>query len=204
MEENQNVSKCRKSFTNNQDVAICNAWLAITQDPIVSNLLTSQNFWDRVLENYTIHANDQSLRTKTSIQSRSGTIMRSCNKFHGYLSQIENRQQSGMTGVDKVPETPNSQDSNHLPFENTINDLNKRPISKKAEKELGKKKLVDASSTRLCDLMFEFNMQTCEAQERKAHAEERKLQILEEANEREKRKAEMELKIMMEKHEREQ
>ncbi|KAK1563216.1 hypothetical protein Q3G72_024167 [Acer saccharum] len=102
MEENQNISKRGKSFTNNQDVAICNAWLAITQDPVVGNLQTSHNFWDRVLENYTIHVNDQTVRTKTSIQSRWGTIMRSCNKYRGYLSQIENRQQSGMTEVDKV------------------------------------------------------------------------------------------------------
>ncbi|KAK2634975.1 hypothetical protein Ddye_029767 [Dipteronia dyeriana] len=119
--------------------------------------------------------------------------MRSCYKFHGYLSQIENRQRSGTTEVDKVlqekllyidiekkkfafdhcwevlkqgikwhdlamqtkqnhaiieisdmphptspsqvPETPNSQDSNHFPFENNINDLNKRPIGRKVEKE---------------------------------------------------------------------
>ena len=49
-----------------------------------------------------------------------------------------------------------------------------------------------------------FEKQPSESDTRKALAEERKLQILEEANERERRKAEVELKIMMDKNDREQ
>ena len=43
------------------------------------------------------------------------------------------------TSSSQVLETHNSQDSNHLPFENDINDLNKRPIGRKAKKESRKK-----------------------------------------------------------------
>ena len=53
-------------------------------------------------------------------------------------------------------------------------------------------------------LFSEFNKQACETEKRKALAEERKLQFLEEANQRERQKAEVELKVMLEKNAREQ
>ncbi|PON33036.1 No apical meristem-associated, C-terminal domain containing protein [Parasponia andersonii] len=254
MEESQNLTKRGKSFTNNQDVAICNAWLAIVQDPVVGNLQTSNNFWDRVLEHYTKNANDESIRSRISIISRWGRIMRSCNKFRRHLTQIENRRQSGMTEAKMVlqakqlyieiekkkfifdhcweilKQSVKWQDLAAEERKNatisTINDFphssspskvlgipvsqysnTKRLICMKAEKESQKKSnlVVDStSSSCLCDLMFEFNKQSSEAQELKAVYEERKLRLLEEANERERRKAELELKIMVEKNDREQ
>ena len=88
----------------------------------------------------------------------------------------------------------------------SLTQILKDPLVGRLKKNHGKKKkkVVDASSTRFCDMMFELNKQTSKAQERKARVKERKLQILEEANEREQRKAQMELKIMMERNEREQ
>ena len=102
MGEKQHHAKRGKSFTNSQDIAICNAWLAMIQDPIVGTLQRSDNFWGRVSENYAKNADDQSVRSSTSIQSRWGIIMRSCKKFHECLSQIENKQQNGMTKGDAV------------------------------------------------------------------------------------------------------
>ncbi|XP_050203358.1 uncharacterized protein LOC126653496 [Mercurialis annua] len=103
-------------------------------------------------------------------------------------------------------ESPMSQDLNDSPVQIDITEPTiERPIGRKAEKESRKRsRMADTFSSRLCDLMCDFNKQTIEAQQRKALVEERKLRVLEEANDRERKKAELELKIMMEKHESEQ
>ena len=62
MEESPNFAKHGKSFTNYQDVVCCNSWLAITHDPTVGNLQTSNTFWNKVLEDYKKNANDQSVK----------------------------------------------------------------------------------------------------------------------------------------------
>ncbi|EXB30115.1 hypothetical protein L484_001519 [Morus notabilis] len=78
---------------------------------------------------------------------------------------------------------------------------------KRDEKESRKKKskvvVVDTSTARFCDLLSEFGKQAREIESRKALAQERKLQILEETNHRERKKAEVELRIMVERNERE-
>ncbi|KAM1495966.1 hypothetical protein ACFXTO_030622 [Malus domestica] len=71
-----------KSFTLDQDVAVCNARLSVSQD----------------LLNIT---GDQNERSRCSVQSRWKIILGSCNQFHECLTKIEQKQ-SGLTESNKV------------------------------------------------------------------------------------------------------
>ena len=99
--EGSSKTKREKSFTTEEDVAICRAWWHITEDPIVGNSRSHTHFWGRIFENYCSLQNDHS-RTQVSISSRWGVIMKCCNKFHGYLAQVENLHPSGASQVDIV------------------------------------------------------------------------------------------------------
>lgn len=48
-------TKREKSFSKAGDVAICSAWLCITQDPVVSNWQPQAVFWRQIIENYVQH-----------------------------------------------------------------------------------------------------------------------------------------------------
>ena len=73
-------TKREKSFTIEEDVAICRAWCHITEDSIVGNSQSHAHFWERIFENYSSLQNDHS-RAQVSISSRWGVIMKCCNKF---------------------------------------------------------------------------------------------------------------------------
>ncbi|GAB2263256.1 hypothetical protein Droror1_Dr00004253 [Drosera rotundifolia] len=101
MGENQPKSRRGKSFTCKQDRAICYAYLNITQDLTIENSQSSGYFWNRIYEHY-IGSTCDDARSQVSIQSRWGTIMKYCNKFFGFLSQIQNAHQSGMNEANVV------------------------------------------------------------------------------------------------------
>lgn len=94
-------TKRGKGFTPALDIAICNAYLCISQDAIVGNSQPQSVFWSRVLEEYTKKTDDSS-RTINSIQSRWREIQKLCAKWSGYLKSIEAKNQSGQTEADKV------------------------------------------------------------------------------------------------------
>ncbi|KAH7857718.1 hypothetical protein Vadar_015836 [Vaccinium darrowii] len=85
-----------KSFTPEQDEAICRAYLCITEDPIIGNSQPRSQFWQRVLQQYQEKTNDVQ-RTEASIKARWQNIQKCCNKFRGCLRSIEALNQSGMT-----------------------------------------------------------------------------------------------------------
>ncbi|CAL9010725.1 unnamed protein product [Prunus brigantina] len=90
-----------KSFTLEQDVAICNARLNIFQDPFNVVSKPQYNFWDRIYQNYVELTGDQNVRSQCSVQSRWKSIFGSCKKFHDCLARVEDKQ-SGLTESNKV------------------------------------------------------------------------------------------------------
>ena len=101
MEDHHRITKRGKSFTSEEDVAICNSWACIGQDPIIGNSQQSDTFWARVTENYVITTGDNS-RTPASLRSRWNTIKGCCSKYRGWLTQVEHLHQSGVTQADQV------------------------------------------------------------------------------------------------------
>lgn len=90
-----------KSFTPEQDEAICRAYLSITEDPIIGNSQPRSQFWVRVLQEYKEKTNDNQ-RPEACMKSRWQIIQRCCNKFRGCLKNIEAMHQSGVTRQNQV------------------------------------------------------------------------------------------------------
>ncbi|GMP88924.1 hypothetical protein CsSME_00040729 [Camellia sinensis var. sinensis] len=96
--EGSSKTKRGKSFTIEEDMAICKSWCNISEDPIVG-MQSYAHFWGRIYENCCLLQNDQS-RTQVSIQSRWGIIMKCSNKFRECLAQVKNLHPSGISQVD--------------------------------------------------------------------------------------------------------
>ena len=67
--EGSSKTKRGKSFTTEEDMAICRVWCHITEDSIVMNSQYHAHFLGRIFENYCSLQNDHS-RTQMSISSR--------------------------------------------------------------------------------------------------------------------------------------
>lgn len=90
-----------KSFSLDQDVAICKARLNIIQDPFNVASKPQYNFWDHIYQNYVELTGDQNVRSQCLVQSRWKLIFGSCKKFHACLAQVEDKQ-SGLTESNNV------------------------------------------------------------------------------------------------------
>ncbi|XP_050135522.1 uncharacterized protein LOC126611336 [Malus sylvestris] len=90
-----------KSFTLDQDVAVCNARLSVSLDPLTVVSQPKCISWDQVYQKYVEITGDQNERSRCSVQSRWKIILGSCNQFHECLTKIEEKQ-SGLTESNKV------------------------------------------------------------------------------------------------------
>ncbi|XP_068304524.1 uncharacterized protein [Pyrus communis] len=89
-----------KSFTLDQDVAVCNARLSVSQDLLNVVPQSKCISWDRIYQKYVEITGDQNERSRCSVQSRWKIILGSCNQFHECLTKIEEKQ-SGLTESNK-------------------------------------------------------------------------------------------------------
>lgn len=85
-----------KSFTQEQDEAICRAYLCITKDPLIGNSQPRSQFWIRVQQEYKGKIDDNQ-RSEASIKARWQIIQKCCNKFRGCLRSVQAQRHSGMT-----------------------------------------------------------------------------------------------------------
>ena len=89
---NLNVHSAKKSqrsknFSQEDDCLLVSVWLNTSKDPITGVEQQTKQFWAHV---------------QISISSRWQEINREVGKFVGFVTQIENRQQSGMTEESRV------------------------------------------------------------------------------------------------------
>ncbi|KAI9386361.1 hypothetical protein POPTR_010G014250v4 [Populus trichocarpa] len=89
---NLNVHSAKKSqrsknFSQEDDCLLVSVWLNTSKDPITGVEQQTKQFWARV---------------QISISSRWQEINREVGKFVGFVTQIENRQQSGMTEESRI------------------------------------------------------------------------------------------------------
>ncbi|XP_058217848.1 uncharacterized protein LOC131328898 [Rhododendron vialii] len=116
-----NRSARGKSFNSDQDEAICNAYLCVSQDPIDPIVGTNQprsKLWDRVAKKYTEFTGGD-VRSDASIKSRWQIIQQACNKYRGHLRQIQRQHQSGMTEQNEIDLAKRHyKDTENKPFAN--------------------------------------------------------------------------------------
>ena len=96
-------SKKGKNFSVHEDEVLTDAYLEVTQDPIVGTDQRGGSYWKRIHDYFHANMIEESDRNQNSLQHRWAVINEQVSKFCAALTQIENRNQSGTTQVDKVP-----------------------------------------------------------------------------------------------------
>ena len=92
-----------KSFLTEEDVALCIAWLTITQDPVIGIGQLMSKFLDQVMAKFLeTNVGVDPPRTLCSVQNRWDKIRHYCTKWRGILAQIANRQQSRANITDEI------------------------------------------------------------------------------------------------------
>lgn len=89
-----------KSFSADQDRAICKAFLCISQDPTTGNNQKRERYWDRINAEYLKLTGDE--RSPSSIKARWAVIQKACNSYSGCLRKIQRQNQSGIAPHDEV------------------------------------------------------------------------------------------------------
>ncbi|KAG5527482.1 hypothetical protein RHGRI_028395 [Rhododendron griersonianum] len=93
-----------KGFTMVEDEALCRAYLAISQDPIIGTNQTMANLWERLRLCFSSQADVDCNRTAVSLMKRWSKIQKAVSKFCGFLAQVERRQKSGTGEKEKMAE----------------------------------------------------------------------------------------------------
>lgn len=99
-----------KNWSAVEDETLCQAWLDISQDPIISMDQKVDTFYERVLPSFSAISQEKGLpidldtRTPSSLKARWGTIQRSVNKFCGFYAQVRQRKRSGTNQSDQINE----------------------------------------------------------------------------------------------------
>jgi hypothetical protein len=104
---NLNVHSAKKSqrsknFSLEEDCLLVSTWLNTSKDPITRVEQQTKQFWARVHAYFIENGRNLNNRSQISISSRWQEINREVGKFVGFVTQIENRQQSGMTEESRV------------------------------------------------------------------------------------------------------
>ncbi|PUZ45476.1 hypothetical protein GQ55_8G226700 [Panicum hallii var. hallii] len=91
-----------RSFTHEEDRAICSAFLHVSKDPIIGTNQTSAGYYTRMHRHFVDNNGLSTNRTKVSIENRWGTIQKAVNKFCGFYDAMERRNQSGKNEQDRI------------------------------------------------------------------------------------------------------
>ena len=91
-----------KNFSPEEDCLLVSAWLNTSKDPITGVDQQTRQFWARVHAYFVENGANLNNRSQISISNRWQEINREVGKFVGFVTQIENRQQSGTTEESRV------------------------------------------------------------------------------------------------------
>ena len=95
-------SQRSKNFSPEEDYLLVSTWLNTSKDPITGVEQQTKQFWTRVHAYFVENGGNLNNRSQISISSRWQEINREIGKFVGFVTQIENHQQSGMTEKSRV------------------------------------------------------------------------------------------------------
>jgi len=96
------ISQRSKNFLLEEDCLLVSAWLNTSKDPITGVEQQTKQFWARVHAYFVENGGNLNNRSQISISNRWQEINREVGKFVGFVTQIENCQQSGMTEESRV------------------------------------------------------------------------------------------------------
>ncbi|KAK9130267.1 hypothetical protein Sjap_010754 [Stephania japonica] len=90
-------------YSAREDHILCEAWLEVSQDPIVGRYQSADNFWGRIVAKYNETLSEQGEgRSLRSVQSRMHNILTEVKRLVSCVKTIENRHQSGASDEDNM------------------------------------------------------------------------------------------------------
>ena len=95
----KNVSRRGGGFTKEEDAIICSAFLNVSKDAIVGVNQSSGGYYKRMHEFFEAHKPLGSNRSQLAIKGRWGVIQNALNRFSGFKSIIDRRNESGKNEV---------------------------------------------------------------------------------------------------------
>ncbi|XP_038709475.1 glutathione S-transferase T3-like [Tripterygium wilfordii] len=108
------TSRRSQNFSIDDDKLLVSAWLNTSKDSTHGNAQNANRYWQRISEFFNTHGGP---RTQASLKQRWNDINKKCQKFSGYLSQIEERHPSGQTEQGMVDDAKSMYaDLEHKPF----------------------------------------------------------------------------------------
>lgn len=138
-EETDQINPTRKHIRGKnwsliEDVTLCESWLDVSQDPIISVDQKGGTFYDRVFGSFSAIckekglAIDPDIRGPSSLKARWSTIQRSVNKFCGFYAQVRQRKRSGTNLLDQLTEVVYKADQKtHFQFMHAFKILENAP-----------------------------------------------------------------------------
>uniref|UniRef100_I1PIT7 No apical meristem-associated C-terminal domain-containing protein n=1 Tax=Oryza glaberrima TaxID=4538 RepID=I1PIT7_ORYGL len=102
---NENVAvrpnqKRSKNFSLEEDNLLVSAWINVSFDPVQGTDQSHGTYWGRIHDYFHQNKEFESDRSQSSLVHRWSTIQEHVNKYCGFLSQIQNRNQSGVNHED--------------------------------------------------------------------------------------------------------
>uniref|UniRef100_J3N2E8 No apical meristem-associated C-terminal domain-containing protein n=1 Tax=Oryza brachyantha TaxID=4533 RepID=J3N2E8_ORYBR len=85
-----------KNFSNEKDELLVLAWLNVSLDPVSGSDQPKSTYWNRIYDYYHSNKTFISERNENSLMHRWSTIQEAVNKYCGYLSKIQERNESGV------------------------------------------------------------------------------------------------------------
>ncbi|KAL6838230.1 hypothetical protein ACP4OV_031946 [Aristida adscensionis] len=96
------VSRRGGGFTKPEDEVLCSAFLNVGKDPIIGVNQTQGGYYKWLHDYYNNHKPEGSNRSQLAIQHRWSTIQRWVNKFYGFKSAVDRRNESGKNEQDRI------------------------------------------------------------------------------------------------------
>ncbi|CAL5076459.1 unnamed protein product [Urochloa decumbens] len=96
------VSRRGGGFTKEEDGVLCSAFLNVSKDPIAGVNQTQGGYYKRLHDYFNNFKPEGSNRSQLAVQYRWGTIQRSVNKFCGFKSAVDRRNESGKNEQDRI------------------------------------------------------------------------------------------------------
>lgn len=97
-----------KNWTVLEDETLCQAWLEVSQDPVVGTNQRTETLYSRVYEKFVEICTEKTAsvvpeqRTASGIKGRWHFINKSVSKFAGFMAQVSARRQSGASPEDNL------------------------------------------------------------------------------------------------------
>ncbi|CAB4282354.1 unnamed protein product [Prunus armeniaca] len=102
------------NFSIEEDVALCHAYLAISEDPIIENSQQANAFWARIHKQFFELC--PSNRTSNSLKCRWNFIRQRCQKYWECLVEADRKNKSGSSELNKVDLVKTLYHENGPPF----------------------------------------------------------------------------------------